>query len=366
MSVLSVGPGERIRARFRSLGVSPLRPILMIGVPALVIAAAAAVWLLGGRYVSTDNTYVKAAAVSVSSEVGGRIVKVFVTQNQHVAAGEKILQIDPEPYRIALSEAEAQLAQAAANVRAMQARYHMTTAQLELAKSNIDYYGKEYERQRSLARNDFASQAKLDEAKHNYDTATQLSIVLGQSIAEIAANLDGMPEAPVERHSAYMQAKAVRDRAALNLKRATLYAPFGGVLGLQPQVGDHVAPGTPIVSLISDDKLWVEANFKETQLTDVHVGQKARITIDTYPGRTWEGHVESIAQGTGAEFSILPAQNSTGNWVKVVQRIPVRIAIDRAAGDPAIRAGMSSEVEIDTASNPRIQAAQESERSDRS
>lgn len=366
MSALLAGAGERIRARFGRLDSSRLRPILMIGVPLLVIVAGATFYFAGGRYVSTDNAYVKADTVSVSPEVGGRIVQVFVTQNQHVAAGEKILQLDPEPYRIALSEAEAQLAQAAAKVRATQARYRMTTAQLELAKSNIDYYGKEYERQRSLARNDFASQAKLDEAKHNYDTAMQLSVVLGQSIAEIAANLDDMPEAPVERHSAYMQAKAVRDRAALNLKHATLYAPFGGVLGSRPQVGDNVAPGTPIVSLISDDKLWVEANFKETQLTDVHAGQKVSITIDTYPDRTWEGHVASIAQGTGAEFSILPAQNSTGNWVKVVQRIPVRIAIDRAAGDPAIRAGMSSEVEIDTASDTRIQAAQGSERSGRS
>lgn len=352
MSHQSVGPGERLRARFRRLDSSRLRPILMIGVPALVVIVGAAFFLLGGRYVSTDNAYVKADMVAVSPKVSGTIAKVFVNENEAVEAGQPLFQLDQDDYRIALDEAEAQLKQAAAKVKGQQARYRMTLEQMGLAKANAEYYEREFDRQNQLAKRDFASKQKLDEARHNLETAKQLTKVLAASMGEIVASLDEAPEAPVEQHSAYRAALGARDNAALNLKRTTVRAPFAGVLGKQPQVGDTVAAGTPVVSLISSDRVWVEANFKETQLTDVKPGQKVSIEIDTYPGREWEGHVASIAQGTGAEFSILPAQNSTGNWVKVVQRIPVRIAIDRREGDPVIRAGMSCEVDIDTESEP--------------
>ncbi len=346
----SARPGERFRARFRQLASSRLRPILMIGVPALVVIAGAAFFLLGGRYVSTDNAYVKADMVSVSPKVSGTIKKVFVEENQIVEAGQPLFELDQDDYRIALDEAEAQLKQAAAKVKGQQARYRMTLEQLELARSNGEYYQREFERQSQLAKRDFASKQKLDEARHDLETARQLAKVLAASMGEIVASLDGAPEAPVEQHSVWRAALGARDNAALNLKRTTVRAPFAGVLGKQPQIGDTVAAGTPVVSLISRDRVWVEANFKETQLTDVKPGQKVKVEIDTYPGHEWEGHVASIAQGTGAEFSILPAQNSTGNWVKVVQRIPVRIAIDRHEGDPDIRSGMSCEVEVDTAS----------------
>ncbi len=333
-----------------------LRPILLIGVPVLVLAAIAYFYFTSGRYVSTDNAYVKADMVSVSPDVGGRIVAVYVKQNQIVKVGDPLFQIDPVPYRIALAEADAQLATATANVKSLRAKYQMTIAQLALSSSSIDYYKREFGRQAALAKRSFASQANLDTARHNFDTATQLDGVLRQSLEQISAQLDGKPDAPVEEHASYLAAKAQRDNAALNLERSTVRAPFDGVTGKQPQVGDQVSPGMPVVSLISTKNVWVEGNFKETDLTNVRPGQCASIDIDTYPGHEWEGHVASISQATGSEFSVLPAQNATGNWVKVVQRIPVRVAIHRKPGDPEVRAGMSTNVEIDTKSGTSCEA----------
>ncbi|MCE9649674.1 MAG: HlyD family secretion protein [Parvibaculum sp.] len=333
-----------------------LRSFLMIGVPVIALVLIGYYYMVSGRYVSTDNAYVKADMVSVSPDVGGRIVRVFVKQNEQVKAGDPLFQIDPEPYQLALAEADAQLKAAASNVYSMKAKYNMTTAQLSLAQSNVEFYGRELKRQSELAKAKFASQSKLDTARHNFDTAVQLGGVLKQSIAQIAATLDNEPDAPVEEHSSYRQAKATRDNAALNLARATVRAPFNGVLGKQPQVGDNVAPGVPVVSIVSEDHVWVEANFKETDLANVHPGQTATIDIDTYPHHPWTGRVLSISQATGSEFSVLPAQNATGNWVKVVQRIPVRIAIERHQGDPEVRAGMSVEAEIDTHSGQTANA----------
>lgn len=329
---------------------SSLRPLLMIGIPAVAILVLAYLYVTSGRYVSTDNAYVKADIVSVSPDVGGRIVEVFVRQNQTVKAGEPMFQIDRAPYELALAEAEAQLAEAEGAIRSLQARYGMTMAQLGLSQASIDYYDREYKRQSALAKRSFASQSNLDTARHNYDTSVQLLAVMKQNLAQIVAQLDGKPEAPVAEHASYRSAKAQRDNAALNLERTTVRVPFDGVAGRQPQVGDNVSPGVPVVTVVSDEKVWIDANFKETDLTNVHPGQTATIHIDTYPDRDWTGHVLGIAQATGSEFSVLPAQNATGNWVKVVQRIPVQVAIDRAPDDPAIRAGMSVEVEIDTRS----------------
>jgi membrane fusion protein (multidrug efflux system) len=336
-------------ARFVANDRASLRQFLMIALPVIALVIIGYFYLISGRYVSTDNAYVKADMVSVSPDVGGRIVKVFVKQNEYVKAGDPLFQIDPAPYKLALAEAQAQLQAAKSNVNSLKAKYQMTVAQLSLAKSNVDFYSKEFERQSSLAKSKFASQAKLDTARHNLETAVQLGGMLKQSINQTAAMLDGEPDAPAEEHSSYKQAEATRDNAALNLERTTVRAPFDGVLGRQPQVGDNVAPGAPVVNIISQDVLWVEANFKETDLAHVHPGQEATIDIDTYD-HTWQGKVISISQATGAEFSVLPAQNATGNWVKVVQRIPVRISIERHDGDPVIRAGMSVEAEIDTES----------------
>lgn len=329
------------------------RQFLMMVVPGIALLLIGYVYLTSGRWVSTDNAYVKADMVSVSPDVSGRIVQVFINQNDPVKAGDALFEIDPEPYRLKLQEADAALQAASSNVKSMQAKYQMTVAQLGLAKSNVDFYTREFNRQASLAKANVASQSKLDTARHNLETAVQLGAVLKQSIGQTVAVLDDKPDAPVEEHSSYLQAKATRDNAALNLARTTVRAPFDGVLGRQPQVGDNVITGTPVVSIVSQKNVWVEGNFKETDLENVHAGQDAEVTIDTYPDHPWHGHVLSIAQATGSEFSVLPAQNATGNWVKVVQRVPVRIAVDQQAGDPVIRAGMSAEIEVDTQSGSK-------------
>ncbi|MCF8470292.1 MAG: HlyD family secretion protein [Parvibaculum sp.] len=327
-----------------------MRRVLTIGVPAIVIVVAGTIYLLSGRYVSTDNAYVKADMVAVSPKVAGTITDVFVEENQFVEKEAPLFKIDPTDYQIMLQQAEAKLKQAVAQVKGQQARYRMTLERIELAKSSAEYYQREFDRQNKLARRDFVSRQKLDEAKHNLDTARHLAKMLAANLEEIEASLDGEPDAPVEEQSAYRAAKSAADNAALNLERTIVRAPFPGVLGKRPQVGDTVAHGEPVVSLISRQRVWVEANFKETQLTGVHAGQDAIVTIDTYPNHEWHGRVASIAQGTGSQFSVLPAQNATGNWVKVVQRVPVLIEIERRDGDPEIRAGMSCEAEIDTAS----------------
>ena len=328
-----------------------LRQFLMIVVPVIALVIIGFLYVTGGRWASTDNAYIKADMVSVSPDVGGRIVEVFVKQNDAVKAGDPLFQIDPEPYKLKLAEADSAVQAALSNVKSMQSKYQMTISQLGMAKENVDFYTREYNRQASLAKSNVASQSKLDTARHNLNTATELGEVLKQAINQSIATLDDKPDAPAEEHSTYLQAKALRDDAALNLTRTTVRAPFDGVLGRQPQVGDNVNIGTPVVSIVSEANVWVEANFKETDLEKVHPGQKAKINIDTYPDHPWEGRVASISQATGSEFSVLPAQNATGNWVKVVQRVPVRLSIIRKDGDPAIRAGMSVEVEVDTHSN---------------
>lgn len=347
-----------IRARLSELDRNNWRRLLMLVVPAVVLTIATLAFLLSGRYVSTDNAYVKADMVAVAPEVSGRIVKVLVKENQHVNTGDPLVQLEDTSYRINVEQAEAALAEAVAGIASLKAQYKMGASQRALAQSSAGFYQREYDRQRKLARNDFASQTKLDTARHNLDTATQMAAVLEQNINQTVAKLNGKPDAEIADYSAYRTAKAALDTAKLALSHTTIRAPFSGILGKQPQVGDVVAAGTPLVSLISDEHVWIEGNFKETQLTNVHPGQSVAITIDTYPGEEWEGVVESIAQGTGAEFSVLPAQNATGNWVKVVQRIPVHISIIRKSDDPEIRAGMSSSVEIDTHSTPAADEAE--------
>lgn len=327
-----------------------VRFILLIAVPFVGIVAGLYFYLTGGRFQATDNAYVKADMVAISPDVPGRIVKVFVGQNEMVKKGAPLFEIDPEPYRIAVERDQSMLDKAYNSIEATKAQYRATLAQLDLAQNNVTFYQHEFERQSSLADRKFASVQVLDSARHNLDVARRLTGVLKESIAQAVANLGGDPALPTEKNPSYLTALAALDNAKLNLDRTIVRAPFDGIVGAKPQPGDYVGPGTPVVSIISNQNVWIEANFKETQLTHVLPGQEASVIIDTYPDHKWRGHVASIAQATGSEFSLLPAQNATGNWVKVVQRIPVRIEVDAREGDPLIRAGMSAEVEIDTQS----------------
>jgi membrane fusion protein, multidrug efflux system len=323
------------------------RVLLLLG-PALVLIVAGYFYVTGGRYVDTDDAYVRADMVAVTAEVSGPIVQVDVHENQHVDPGQVLFRLDPQPFKIALAQADARLKKADNDVRALKASYRQKQQQLALTNQNVTYAEQEFQRQAKLAKRDFASQAKYDEAQHNLEVAHQQVAMTEQELRGLLADLAGDPDIPVEQHPTYLEAKAARDQAALDLQHATVTAPFAGVASQKPYLGDYVTAGTPVMSIVADQSVWVDANFKETDLTHVRPGQAATVRVDTYPDREWPATVESISQATGAQFSVLPAQNSSGNWVKVVQRIPVRIALQTGPDDPPLRAGMSVTAEIDT------------------
>jgi membrane fusion protein (multidrug efflux system) len=317
------------------------RLLLMIALPLVLIVVGLWYWSHSERYQDTDNAYVVADQVNVAPQVAGRVTGVAVSQNQSVAEGQLLLQIDPQPFQIALDQANANLENVRNQVKVQQAA-------LTGAEAHAAYLRREVERKTNLVKQDVVAASKLDDLK------TQLTEA-EQQIAQLKANLNGDPDLPYTQQATYKQALAARDDAALLLSYATLRAPAAGVVTeVDIKPGDVVAVGKPVFALVMSGKRWIEANFKETQLTRVHVGQKVEVTVDTYPGRKWQGTVESIAPGTGSVFSVLPAQNATGNWVKVVQRIPIRVAIADNSGGPDLRAGMSAEVDIDTHYNPLL------------
>jgi membrane fusion protein (multidrug efflux system) len=325
------------------------RILLPLG-PVVLVALALTMWLAGGRYVSTDNAYVRADKVAVNADVAGKVVELAVKDNQHVAAGDLLFRIDDEPYRIALDAAEAKLASVRNDVGALQATWRQRLADIGQGEADIAWYEREFKRQSDLAQRNVASQAKLDEARHNLDAARQRVAGLRQEAQATLAQLGGDADKPVEKQASYLAALADVEKARRDLRRTSVVAPIAGIVTRVEslQVGSYLTAGQPAFALVAVDSAWVEANPKETDLTHVKPGDPATVTVDAYPGREWTGHVASLSPGTGAEFAILPAQNASGNWVKVVQRVPVRIVLDRVEGAPTLRAGMSVEAEIDT------------------
>ena len=342
----SVLPDRPVSAG-KSRRVWPRIVLLTLG-PLAVLAVAATIYFSGGGTVSTDNAYVHASIVEVTAQVSGPVDTVMVRDNQRVAAGEVLFKIDRQPFEIALREADAALDHARSEVVALKASYRQKMQEIALAKSDRAFAEREWHRQRDLAAQNVASRAKLDQARHDYDVAARKLAILSEDLSRIAAALHGDPEIKADDHPAVREVLARLDAARLDLERTVIRAPIAGVVSEAPRLGQYVAAGSPVFSLVADDGLWIEANFKETALTHLRPGQPVRIEVDTYPGRRWSGAVDSVSQATGAVMSVLPAQNSSGNWVKVVQRIPVRIAIDAGLGAPALRAGMSADVTIET------------------
>jgi membrane fusion protein (multidrug efflux system) len=331
-----------------------LRRVLLWGLPLAVAAAGVYAYGSGGRYVSTDNAYVKQDRIDVAAQVGGDVLAVRAAENARVAAGDPVLVLDDALARVAVQRAEAQLATARADVLALQASYREKQGHLAVARKSADYAVREYERQANLASQKLVPASQLDTAHRSADVATGMIGVLELQVQQTAAKLGGEPAGPVDRHPSVLAAAAELERARIDLARTVVHAPQAGIVSRLPQVGDHVDAGRPAFAIVADRTLWVEANFKETDLEWVRPGQPVDVVVDTYPGHAWAGRVESIRQATGAEFSVLPPQNASGNWVKVVQRIPVRIAIARAADDPPLRNGMSADVEIDTGPHSRF------------
>jgi membrane fusion protein (multidrug efflux system) len=306
--------------------------------------------------VSTEDAYVEAGRVAISNDVSGRVVAIEVHDNQYVKKGQVLFRIDPRPFQIAVDQARANLAAARLDVEALKATYRQKLADTKAAAATLAYDQTQYERQQRLLAAGVASQQQFDQAAQAYAVAKAQLAADQHALANVLASLGGNPDIPVDQHPKVEAARAALDRALLNLSYTVVRAPQSGIVTKvdQLQVGDYVqgvntgAAPTPLFSLVPTRHIWVTANFKETELTHMRPGQKATVEIDTYPGVVFNGRVESLSPGTGLTFALLPAENATGNWVKVVQRLPVRISIDDPDPNTPLHAGLSAYVEVDT------------------
>lgn len=327
-----------------------LRLLLMWGVPLLMAAGGLYVYLTGGRYQSTDDAYLRAAEVAISANVSGRVSEVDVRDNQQVHRGQVLFRLDDRPLRIDVEAARAHLQAARLQVESLKADYRQRLADLRSAQSALDYALREYRRQSGLLVSGIASQSQVDRVLLARDEAQQKVAAAGQQITGSLAKLGGEPDIEVNDHPLVEQAQAALDRASLDLSYATVSAPSDGIVtGVEHlQVGSYLPTATPAFVLVSSHDVWVEADFKEDQLARMRPGDSATVKIDAYPGRKFQAVVASITPGTGSQFSVLPPENATGNWVKVVQRLDVRLTLKGSL--PPVRSGLSAAVTVDTGS----------------
>jgi membrane fusion protein (multidrug efflux system) len=329
--------------------------ILMLWVAPLVVTAAA-IYLYGsaGRYVETDNAYIQRDRIDVAAQLAGDVRDVYVRENEQVKAGQPILALDDAIAHIAVRAAESRLATARAEILGAQASYREKSGEMAVARRAAEYAERDTQRQDELAARKLVPAATVDNSHRTADIAKGSIAVLELQRAQLAARLGGRPDAPVDTYPSVQVALAELERSHIDLARTRLYAPADGIASHVPKIGARLDVGRPAVAIVASGRLWIDANFKETDLEWVHPGNPVHIVIDTYPSHTWTGRVESIAGATGSEFALLPAQNASGNWVKVVQRIPVRIAVEQKPDDPPLRDGMSADVQIDTGPHTRF------------
>ena len=325
------------------------RMVLMVFVPGAAALVGAYFYVASQRYVTSENAYIKADKVTISSEVSGKVTAVEVREHDTVEAGQLLFRLDDESYRIALDHAAAERDSTRAAIESRRAAYRVKIAELKLARDDMAYFDDTFKRRASLLKRGNVSRERHDQARRNATAARQKIAILKSEVSQILTGLKGKPNLKAEEHPKFLQAQAAYDRRLLDMQRTQIYAPTTGRISkIELEPGEFVKSEEPLFAIISDQDIWIEANLKETQLTHVKLGQNVAVEIDAYPDVVWRATVQSISPATGAEFAILPPQNATGNWIKVVQRLPLRLVFENPKGGPVLRAGMSAVIDIDT------------------
>jgi len=342
-------PGRQVAANAPAPRKSMRRPLMFALLPVALVVGGY-FYVTGGAVMSTDNAYVQADMVGLSTDVAGIVTQVLVHDNQKVAKGDILFKLDPLQFQLALDRAEAQVGNTRNDLVALQSSYRNMQAQVEQAQKDADFNMVNFQRQEQLIANNFTPKATYDAARNTLQGSQQKLASLRQQLAGLAANLNGDPDASIENHPKYKDAVAARDEAARQLAHTVVRAPFAGVVTNVPslQPGQYLAAAATGFNIVSTDHVWVQASPKETELTYVKPGQKATVEVDSYPGQHWTGTVDSLSPASASSFSLLPAENTSGNWVKVVQRIPMRVSVANAPGKPQLRVGMSVELSVAT------------------
>ncbi|MFZ9872593.1 MAG: HlyD family secretion protein [Steroidobacteraceae bacterium] len=325
---------------------SKVRNVLLWGVPGLVLIGVALYWRFGDNVVSTDNAYAKADLIAIYPEVEAPVREVLVTENARVEQGQRLVTLDTEAAHIELDRAKAEVERIREEIAALRTQRRVAQAELELARERQTFAVRELDRQRELVARKLSPAIRLEEAEHLVTQADGQIEVLKQRIAELLVRLGPAATGQIDTHSAVQAAKTVVQAGELKLRRSVITAPVAGRVARLPEIGTMGRRSAPLLTLVRDDDIWIEANFKETQIEHLQPGQTVTVRFDSRPGTLLRGHIDTIAPASGAEFALLPPQNASGNWVKVVQRIPVRIVIDDARPKDAILVGMSAAVEV--------------------
>jgi membrane fusion protein, multidrug efflux system len=327
-----------------------LRRPLLIAFPILLALIGSVYEVREAPYVSTDDAFVRAAKESINARVSGQVVEIAVRDDQHVRKGDLLFQIDPLPFQIAVDQAEARWANARLGIAALKATYRQQLAERQSAQDSAAFAAREYERKKALLASDFTSRTVYERTETDLKVARQHVVSIEQQIANTVAALDGDPNIPPDAHPTVREAKAQLDRARLELSYTAVRAPDEGIVTRVEdlQVGDFVNAGAAVFALLSSRHVWIEANFRETDLAQLRAGERATVAVDTYSGRVFKAHVVSLSPGAGSDFAVLPPENATGNWVKVVQRVPVRLELEALDPDRRLYSGTSVTVRVDT------------------